>query len=206
MLKTEIYKFITKNRIKISRFYFLSIILLVLFSNPLLKESVVFEFFLESTGLLFVAIASFGRLWSLVYISGYKSRSIIQLGAYSMVRNPLYFFSLIGAIGVGLISSSLLITFLMFLFFTLIYPFVVISEEQKLEDIFGDEYREYKTRVPRFIPNIKLYKDSDSYNINLKSYKKEFLDAIWFILSFMLFQLIDLLHHYGYLKTFINII
>jgi hypothetical protein len=141
-----------------------------------------------------------------VYISGYKNTIVVDLGAYSMVRNPLYFFSLIGAVGIGFISGSILITTLILLFFIMIYPFVIILEENKLGNIFGSRYLEYKQRVPRFIPNIKLYRDSDSYNINLKTYNKAFFDAIWFIIIYIIFQFIDLLHHYSYVKTFIDII
>jgi len=206
MSKSVLHSFIIKNRIRITRIYFLSIFLFILFSNPILKEDFLLEYFLESLGVLFVTIAALGRLWSLVYISGYKNKDVIQIGPYSMVRNPLYFFSLIGTLGIGLLSGSIIITILLLLFFVVYYPFVVIAEEKNLENIFGDDYKQYKEKVPRFIPNTNLYYDDKSYNINLNSYKKEFLDAIWFILSIAVFQLIDILNTHGIVPTFFNVI
>jgi protein-S-isoprenylcysteine O-methyltransferase Ste14 len=58
-----------------------------------------------------------------------------------MCRNPLYFFSLIGAIGLGLASENLLILGLIMIFFLVYYPFTIIAEEAKLEITFGYSYR-----------------------------------------------------------------
>ena len=64
---------------------------------------------LEAFGLFLLTVCSIGRLWALLYISGHKTYEIITDGPYSIVRHPLYLFSLIGAIGIGMASENILI-------------------------------------------------------------------------------------------------
>src|SRR3954469_5447769 len=53
-------------------------------------------------GFALVTTATLRRLWSLAFISGHKNASLVQDGPYSCTRNPLYFFSAIGALGLGI--------------------------------------------------------------------------------------------------------
>ena len=50
-------------------------------------------------GLIFVCIS--GRTWCSLYIGGRKNHELVTTGPYSVSRNPLYVFSIIGAIGIG---------------------------------------------------------------------------------------------------------
>ena len=60
-------------------------------------------------GIILVGIASLGRLWCSLYIAGYKTDNLVTEGPYSMCGNPLYFFSFIGALGIGFASETLLV-------------------------------------------------------------------------------------------------
>lgn len=51
-------------------------------------------------GLLLVGVATVGRLWCSLYISGHENSELITTGPYSLSRNPLYFFSLPGFAGI----------------------------------------------------------------------------------------------------------
>lgn len=62
----------------------------------------------EVAGIGLVFICILGRLWSTLYIGSRKNQDLATRGPYSMTRNPLYFFSTIGAAGVGLMFGSLL--------------------------------------------------------------------------------------------------
>jgi protein-S-isoprenylcysteine O-methyltransferase Ste14 len=73
---------------------------------------------LSSIGLALAGIASLGRLWCSLYIAGYKTEELITEGPYSIYRNFLYFFSFLGAIGVGFASESLLIPLIIPILFT----------------------------------------------------------------------------------------
>ena len=65
-------------------------------------------------GIFLAAIGAIGRLWCSVYISGYKTNRLITSGPYAMCRNPLYFFSLIGVVGVALVTETLIIPAVLF--------------------------------------------------------------------------------------------
>lgn len=75
--------------------------------------------------------------------------SFVNSGAYGLVRHPLYFFSLL------ILWANPAMSWLAFIasLWATIY-FIVGSylEEQRLLAKFGDLYRHYQTRVPRFIP------------------------------------------------------
>ena len=48
---------------------------------------------LSIIGFTLVIIGGFGRLWASLYVEGFKTKTLIKEGPYSMVRNPLYFFN-----------------------------------------------------------------------------------------------------------------
>jgi protein-S-isoprenylcysteine O-methyltransferase Ste14 len=77
--------------------------------------------------------------------------AVATAGPYRFTRNPIYVgFSLI-YVGVGLWANTLW-PFLLLPFVLLLMQIGVIArEEAYLERIFGDEYREYKRRVRRWL-------------------------------------------------------
>ena len=76
-------------------------------------------------------------------------------GAYKYVRNPMYSGLSFSMIGIGLILNSAGIVFAGFLW--LLISFVQCKrEEKKLILTFGDNYKEYKTGTPMFIPDFSL--------------------------------------------------
>ncbi len=70
-------------------------------------------------------------------------------GIYSISRNPMYssFFFMNTATFLFLPSILLLIVML---YGMIVHHFIIIGEEKFLENEFGDEYRKYKTKVPRY--------------------------------------------------------
>ena len=193
--------FIARNRIVITRWSFGVVAALILFTDHIWKEPGLFEFLLESVGFILVVIAVFGRLWSSVFICGYKTKRVIEFGPYSVTRNPLYVFSFIGAMGFGLVTQSLVITFVIFLIYVFIYARTIAYEENKLEEALGVQYLQYKANTPRFFPDFTLYRSVPQYEINVKKFQNAFKDAIWFFLIFGGLQIIELLHQYGYLPV-----
>jgi protein-S-isoprenylcysteine O-methyltransferase Ste14 len=163
------------------------------------------DVFLTTTGLVLVGIGAMGRAWASMYISGYKDKELVTEGAYSIVRNPLYVFSFIGAVGVGCATGSLvLIGFLIFGFF-IYYPLTMTDEEQRLAAKYGQEYTNYLRRTPRFLPNLSLFHESETYSVHGKTYRYAFLDAVWFIWVYALIQLIEKLHEIGVLPILLRI-
>jgi protein-S-isoprenylcysteine O-methyltransferase Ste14 len=156
-------------------------------------------------GVLFVAIASLGRLWCSLYIAGWKTRVLITKGPYSMCRNPLYFFTLIGVIGVGLASERLLIPSILVLSFGLYYPWVIKEEENKLQRLHGERFRAYRSRVPRFFPRFSKLVEPREYVVNPTIFRKHILSALWFVWLVGILEVIEALHDVGALPIVFKI-
>ncbi len=171
-----------KFRAFISRVFAVILIVLICFSGSLWDEKVPFvSTLLFFCGIILVGIASLGRLWCSIYIGGYKTSKLITQGPYSMCRNPLYFFSLLGALGLGLVTGTLFIPLLIFVAFGLYYPFVIKSEENQLMNLHKSEFEVYVKKVPRFFPKMSILQEPDEYLIKPLVFKEHMLSAIWFI-------------------------
>ncbi len=83
-------------------------------------------------------------------------RSLVGRGLYAYIRNPMMlgYFTLLFGLGVLLNSFSLIFIFVPgFILGNVTYLKVI--EEKEMEKKFGEQYLEYKTRVPMFIPRFR---------------------------------------------------
>jgi len=138
---------IANSRVIVSRIFALGVLALLLFTGHSFSQQGITDVLFEVSGLFLLSICSLGRLWALMYISGNKRRELVTEGPYSMVRHPLYVFSLIGAIGIGLASENLLVLGLIVVFYLFYYPFTILAEERKLTNKFGQAYLEYMKKT-----------------------------------------------------------
>ncbi len=80
-----------------------------------------------------------------------ESSSLVLSGLYRYTRNPMYVGMVIIIVGTDVLLGSLT-PFIAPVFFVLIINKMVISvEEQMLEEAFGDDYRNYKKEVRRWV-------------------------------------------------------
>jgi protein-S-isoprenylcysteine O-methyltransferase Ste14 len=156
-------------------------------------------------GIILAGIGSIGRLWCSVYIGGYKTGTLITQGPYSICRNPLYFFSLLGALGVGFVTETFLCPLLILIAFILYYPFVIKSEESKLMNLHKSEFEVYVKKVPCFFPKISLLQESDEYVVKPMVFKEHIYSAIWFIWFPGIIVLIKGLHNIKFIPTIFKI-
>jgi protein-S-isoprenylcysteine O-methyltransferase Ste14 len=152
-------------------------------------------------GCLLAGIGAIGRVWCSLYIAGYKSRSLVTVGPYSISRHPLYFFSLLGALGVALATETLLVPLAVLVFFVTYYPFVIKSEERKLLARHGDDYATYQQRTPAFFPQRALFEEPESYLVHPRLFRKHLLSVLWFIWLLGILQVVHALHVAGVLPT-----
>ena len=124
---------------------------------------------LFTLGMFLVAIGSLGRMWCSLYIAGYKDQVLITQGPYSTTRNPLYFFSVFGALGVGFCTETFTFPALLLAVMILYYPLVVRKEERRLRERFGGDFDDYARRVPAFFPNLALFSEPDTYLVSRSS-------------------------------------
>lgn len=155
-------------------------------------------------GICLAAIGMLGRTWSNLFISGYKTRVLIKSGPYSMCRNPLYFFSAIGMVGIGLCSETLMIPVTMALFFAVYYPRIIDSEETRMTT-HHEAFPDYCRQVPAFWPQIARYFEPDVYVIVPGVMRKSIIDAFWFAALAGLAHVISDLHETHMLPQFLEL-
>jgi protein-S-isoprenylcysteine O-methyltransferase Ste14 len=76
---------------------------------------------------------------------------IIVEGPYKFTRNPMYVMMLLVCIGFAIILAEVWILILTPVCGAIIYFTAIRHEEEYLEEKFGDDYREYKKNVRRWI-------------------------------------------------------
>ena len=163
----------------------------VLFSDSPYRESQLYEF-LELVGYVLIVFATLGRIWATVYIGGRKDEELCQDGPYSISRNPLYLFSLFGAVGIILSAQKLTLLAIILPFFVYYY-FVIRGEETRLLHFFGQEYADYSKRVGRILPTFKTYTSQESFTVYPKVLFRSMIHASIFMWIFMLLEILEYL-------------
>ncbi len=171
------------------------IILLILwiFTEPLfhLKISERFHIAAEKIGVLLLFFGILGRIFSSVTIASHKNKKIINSELYSIVRNPLYFFSFFMVVGVSFFIGRADLTAYMILLFILCFYPIILNEEKYLEQKFGDDYRNYKKSVPRLIPNLKKWHARKNIEINFPLVVRTLVDTIAILFFVILIDILE---------------
>jgi len=162
--------------------------------------------YIELVGLALVLACIAGRMWSILYVGSRKNRELVTLGPYSMTRNPLYLFSTIGAVGVGLIHGSAVVALALGLMSYLVFTITAAKEAAYLKSVFGADYDAYAARTPMFFPKLSLYRDSAEVVFSPAALKRTFLDGLFFLLTFPLLEAIEHLQLGGYLPVLVRLI
>jgi protein-S-isoprenylcysteine O-methyltransferase Ste14 len=76
--------------------------------------------------------------------------TLVIEGPYKFSRNPIYLSVIIILIGLAILVGSLSIFIIAIVLFIIFWKWFVSWEEKKLEEVFGEEYLEYKKRVRRW--------------------------------------------------------
>ncbi|NOR51747.1 MAG: hypothetical protein GQ470_03930 [Gammaproteobacteria bacterium] len=84
----------------------------------------------------------------------HKNQQLNMEGIYAIVRNPLYVGSFFILLGINLIIHHPLMWLFSILIFVLTYIPTILGEEHVLKKMFADQWGEFESSVPRFIPNI----------------------------------------------------
>jgi protein-S-isoprenylcysteine O-methyltransferase Ste14 len=173
---------VEKYRIFLSRLAAVIILLLLCGTRSHWEtENETIQFILIFAGIILVAVASLGRMWCSLYIAGYKDRKLITKGPYSICRHPLYFFSMIGMIGIGCFTETFTFPIFFAVIYSMYYPFVIRSEEKRLKKLFGLEFEEYLRKVPGFFPRLSAFEEPHQYRVNPVVFRRHIFSAIWFI-------------------------
>ena len=106
---------------------------------------------------------SLAGVWIRAISSGHvkKNEELATTGPYAHTRNPLYFGSIVIAVGFALAALRWEIALVLVALFVAIYVPVIHGEEQFLSESFAD-YPEYCSRVPRLWPRLRTGEQSRS--------------------------------------------
>lgn len=143
------------------------VILLIVFLALWALDSFVFRLstFLADSVHLFIRIALAGIILAVGFYLGKKSMrmvftekrdapQVIKNEIYSQVRHPMYLAMILFYVALILSTLSLLSLALGILIF-FFYNFIAAYEEKLLEEKLGQEYLEYKNKVPRWFPRMR---------------------------------------------------
>lgn len=83
------------------------------------------------------------------------TRDLVVTGLYRYVRNPMYVGVAAVIFGEALLFGSIRLVEYGVVVAIAFHVFVILYEEPKLARTFGDEYRDFREHVPRWIPRFK---------------------------------------------------
>jgi protein-S-isoprenylcysteine O-methyltransferase Ste14 len=83
---------------------------------------------------------------------------LVVTGLYRYVRNPMYVGVAAVILGQAFLFGSIQLLGYALIVWLCFHVFVVLYEEPKLTGTFGDEYREFRRNVPRWIPRWKAWR------------------------------------------------
>ena len=195
-------------RLLISRIFLLIMIIVLLFSDNKVDNWSPTYNWLEFFGYFFGLIGVFGRIWSSLFIEGNKTQKLIVKGPYSLMRNPLYFFSFILLIGFCFFIKSILVFTTFFLIWILIYRNTMNSEEKNLISNHNQEYVDYYNNTPKIFPNFNLYKSfsvNDKMDIDIKKIERVLTESFGFLFLFGIIKVIEYLHLNGILPVYFHL-
>jgi len=117
---------------------------------PLVHMAISFPFLLMGCWLGVQGV----KMMSLRVSETHRTERIVTEGVYSIIRHPQYLGGLLSHVGIAFLLSSLyslivtpLLTFLIYL--------IARKEEEELLREFGEEYLNYKRKVPMLIPKLR---------------------------------------------------
>lgn len=188
-------------RINALRLLFLAFVPLILFTRPAWAEGSVALESLRLAGVLLIFVAIFGRFWSILYIGSSKNRRVVDIGPYSICRNPLYLFSTVGSAGFGLLLGSVVLAVVIGGAFATVLYITARREEEYLRSVFGADYDSYAERVPRLLPDPRLFTTPERIEVSVPQLRTNLRDALVFLALLPLVKLVGMLRAWAQLPA-----
>ncbi|MFW9778231.1 MAG: methyltransferase family protein [Candidatus Heimdallarchaeota archaeon] len=114
--------------------------------------STLFGFIVISLGIIlnFWAFKVLGNNNTTIDFNG-KTTRLVTTGPFQISRNPMYLGGVVLSLGIAVTLGSLSTFVFPLALLLILNTYYIPYEEMNLEKEFGDEYREYKRRVRRWI-------------------------------------------------------
>jgi len=194
-------------KISKSRLPILIALIVGFIAMPVIPDDAAVSFLLQFIGYVLLMLCAFGRLYATLYIGGVKNGVLVTSGPYSVSRNPLAFFTLLGAVGVGLAAVQLMTALLLGFYFWKIYNDQIVKEERFLADKFGADYTSYAARVPRLLPNLRLFTQPEEVlSCSVPALMSTLRDTVWWVAPMPVFMLAKHLQIAGTFKPWLSVL
>jgi protein-S-isoprenylcysteine O-methyltransferase Ste14 len=89
---------------------------------------------------------------------GQKAYVLNTTGIYSIVRHPLYLGNFFIWLGISLFLHVWWVTMIFILVFWIYYERIMFAEEEYLRERFGQEYMDWSTKTPAFLPQFRNWR------------------------------------------------
>jgi protein-S-isoprenylcysteine O-methyltransferase Ste14 len=109
-------------------------------------------FHLLSSVFIFGGFILLATAWKVLY-DAQTTHRLATTGLYARIRHPQYVGFVLIMFGF-LLQWPTLITLIMFPILVFMYAFLARREEAEMERQFGEEYRQYAAKTPRFFPRL----------------------------------------------------
>lgn len=183
----------------------LLLLLVLLFTESMWPSETFLHESLETLGYALILICIAGRTWCALYIGGRKKKVLVDQGPYSVSRNPLYLFSVIGGLGVGLQAGNLVTGLALALFVFMLFSVVIAQEESFLKGRFPEEFAAYAASVPRWGPRLSNWHSDLELTVQPRLVLVTFRDALWFLVAIPLMEGIELAQNAGWLPVLLHL-
>ncbi|MDB5972556.1 MAG: isoprenylcysteine carboxylmethyltransferase family protein [Hydrocarboniphaga sp.] len=160
---------------------------------------------IEGIGLLLILTCLLGRAACTLYIGGRKCSELVTIGPYSMSRNPLYFYSLLGTLGAGLMFGSVVVGVFFGAIYLLVFDRLIRREERFLEASFPFTFPDYCASTPRWWPRLGNWRGVDEIVVRPRLVYNTLRDASVFVLMVPLFEGIEAVQQMGWLPVLVKL-
>lgn len=157
------------------------------------------------TGVSAMIVCVLGRTSCALYIGGRKIDDLVTARPYSVVRNPLYWFSVLGAAGAGAQFGSILSAFAFAAISLTVFRVVVAQEEKLLLKRHGQAFADYVALVPRFLPDPRLWRDTPVLTVRPCNVVRTFGDALFLMLILPVSEFCEHLQNSGVVPVLVRL-
>jgi protein-S-isoprenylcysteine O-methyltransferase Ste14 len=182
-----------KHRDRITQMGAVVFAVLVLNSTDLWFEDVLLALAFDLFCFVLVMLGTLGRLWCVSHASSQKEQKLVIEGPYSVVRNPDYWFTFVGAAGVGLATEKVNCVLVVALLQLCFYPLTILGRELEKRKKYGDAFKSYAAKTPRFLPKFALFHEPETFTIFAKSHRRGLIRAFSLVPAFVLVLLVKFL-------------
>lgn len=183
----------------------LLLLVVLLFTESFWPSETMLHESLEWFGYALILTCIFGRTWCALYIGGRKKKMLVDQGPYSLSRNPLYLFSVLGGLGVGLQAGNIVTGLVLALFVFALFSVVIAQEEAFLKSRFPTEFAAYAACVPRWGPRFPNWHSEAELTVQPRLVLVTFRDALWFLAAIPLLEGIEMLQDAGWLPVLLRL-